>query len=230
MPFHIQPVREFLVRPSVPPALSRLTDLAYNIMWSWEPNIRALFRRLDPVLWKEIGYNPVAMLGRVSQATLERAAADPRYRALYNQACERYDFHMNRPSASSDNKLIAYFSAEYGLTECLPIYSGGLGVLSGDHLKSASDLDLPLVGVALLYQLGYFRQYLNADGWQQERYPSNDFYALPIHPANGPDGEQQVVYVGLPSGPVGARIWTMDVGRIKLLFLDTNTPLNARPE
>ena len=130
----------------------------------------------------------------------------------------------------SRGKLIAYFSAEYGLTECMPVYSGGLGVLSGDHMKSASDLNLPLIGVALLYQLGYFRQLLNADGWQQERYLENDFYSLPIRPAIGPDGEQKVVYVDFPTGPVAIRIWTMDVGRIKMLFLDTNTPLNARPE
>jgi starch phosphorylase len=230
MPFNIQPVREFLVRPSVPPALSRLTELAYNILWSWESTIRALFRRLDPVLWKDVGYNPVAMLGRVSQATLERAAADPRYRALYTQACERYDFHMNRPSASSDNKLIAYFSAEYGLTECLPIYSGGLGVLSGDHLKSSSDLDLPLVAVALLYQHGYFRQFLNADGWQQERYPENDFYTMPMRPVKDAAGNHLRVQVSLPTGPLVIQLWRIDVGRTRLFLLDTNVPENQRPE
>jgi glycogen phosphorylase len=230
MPFNIRPVREFLVRPSVPPALSRLTDLAYNILWSWEPNIRAVFRRLDPMLWKEVAYNPVAMLGRVSQSTLERAAADPRYRALYSQACERYDFHMNRPSASSDNKLIAYFSAEYGLTECLPIYSGGLGVLSGDHLKSASDLDLPLVGIALLYQHGYFRQFLNADGWQQERYPENDFYTMPVRPVEDGAGNHLRVSVLLPTGPLVIQVWQINVGRTRLFLLDTNVPENLRAE
>ncbi len=171
-----------------------MSELAYNILWAWEPSIRALFRRLDPALWKESGYNPVVMLGRVSQTTLERAAADPRYLAQYQLACQRFDRHMQRESAAShrkDGKLIAYFSAEYGLTECMPVYSGGLGVLSGDHMKSSSDLDLPLVGVALLYQLGYFRQYLNADGWQQERYLENDFYSLPVQPANDANGEQQ---------------------------------------
>jgi starch phosphorylase len=230
MPFNIQPVREFLVRPSVPPALARLSDLAYNILWSWEPNIRALFRRLDPNLWKEVGYNPVAMLGRVSQATLERAAADPRYRGLYKLACERYDFHVNRPSASSDNKLIAYFSAEYGLTECLPIYSGGLGVLSGDHLKSASDLDLPLIGIALLYQHGYFRQYLNADGWQQERYPENDFYTMPLRPVIDSAGNNLRVSVTLPTGDLLIQVWQINVGRTRLFLLDTNIPENSRAE
>ena len=158
-----------------------MPELAYNILWAGSRSIRALFRRLDPALWRECGYNPVLMLGRVSQATLERAAADPRYLALYQLACERFDAHMQEAARRApDGKLIAYFSAEYGLTECLPVYSGGLGVLSGDHLKSSSDLDLPLVGVGLLYQQGYFRQFLNPDGWQQERYPTNDFYTLPI--------------------------------------------------
>src|SRR5713226_5537457 len=151
MPFQIQPVREFLVRPAIPPPLSRMSELAYNILWSWEPSIRALFRRLDPALWKDCGYNPVVMLGRVSQENLERGATDPRYLAHYAQACQRYDANMQDGHAPLDGKLIAYFSAEYGLTECLPIYSGGLGILSGDHLKSSSDLNLPVVGVGLLY-------------------------------------------------------------------------------
>ncbi len=230
MPFTIQPVREFVVRPALPVQLARMPELAYNILWAWEPSIRTLFRRLDPALWKESGYNPVVMLGRVSQATLERAASDARYLAQYQLACQSFDAHMGTAGRKSDGKLVAYFSAEYGLTECMPVYSGGLGVLSGDHMKSSSDNDLPLVGVALLYQLGYFRQHLNADGWQQERYLENDFYSLPIQPALDPDGRQHTVAVKLPEGPVLIRIWTMDVGRIKMLFLDTNTPDNARAE
>jgi starch phosphorylase len=235
MPFNITPIREFVVRPALPPQLSRMPELAYNILWAWESSIRTLFRRLDPALWKESGYNPVVLLGRVAQTTLERAALDPRYIAQYQLACQRFDAHMKPPSHSvapgnQQAKLIAYFSAEYGLTECMPVYSGGLGVLSGDHMKSASDVDLPLMGVALLYQLGYFRQYLNADGWQQERYLENDFYSLPILPATDAEGEQQSVVVQLPSGPVAIRIWTMNVGRIRMLFLDTNTPENSRPE
>src|SRR5258706_3092028 len=164
MPFQIKPFRDFLVRPSLPPALSRMSELGYNIVWSWEPMIRALFRRLDPAQWRESGYNPVVLLGSVSQSTLDRDAADPRYLTLYTQACERYDEQI-KPKPGAGDTLIAYFSAEYGLTECMPIYSGGLGILSGDHLKSASDCAIPLVGVGLLYQGGYFRQYLNTDGW-----------------------------------------------------------------
>ncbi len=207
-----------------------MQELANNILWAWEPPIRALFRRLDPALWKESGYNPVVMLGRIAQATLEKMAADPRYIAQYQLACQRFDAHMKYPPTATDGKVIAYFSAEYGLTECLPIYSGGLGILSGDHMKSAGDLDLPLVGVGLLYQLGYFRQHLNADGWQQERYLENDFYSLPVQPAVDENGRQLSVSVGLPTGPVAIRLWTLAVGRIHMIFLDTNTGENVRPE
>jgi starch phosphorylase len=231
MAFTIRPTQEFLVRPDVPKALARLPELAHNILWSWEPTIRALFRRLDPVMWKESAYNPVAMLGRVSQQTLNRSAGEPRYLALYTHACERFDAHMNRPiPPDAEGKLIAYFSMEYGLTECMPIYSGGLGVLSGDHLKSSSDCDIPLVGIALLYQQGYFRQFLNPDGWQQERTLDNDFYTLPIQPALDAKGNLLVVSVELPEGPVKIKVWSMDIGRVKLYLLDTNIPENVRPE
>lgn len=207
-----------------------MSELAHNVYWTWEPILRALFRRLDPNLWRDCGYNPVLMLGRVSQASLQRAAADPRYRALYNMACQRYDAHMERKKEHPDGELIAYFSAEYGLAECLPIYSGGLGVLSGDHLKSASDCNLPLVGVGLLYQQGYFRQYLNPDGWQQERYPTNDFYTLPVQPVHDASGNDLKVTVKLPTGNVFIQIWQLAVGRINLYLLDTNIPDNGLPQ
>jgi starch phosphorylase len=149
-----------------------MPELAYNIIWSWEPIIRALFRRLDPNLWRDCGYNPVLMLGRISQAALAKAAADHRYLSLYTQACQRYDDAMQRRRPLADGELIGYFSAEYGLSECLPIYSGGLGILSGDHLKSASNCDLPLVGVGLLYQQGYFRQ-LGEISYQRFLHPAH---------------------------------------------------------
>jgi glycogen phosphorylase len=230
MPFHIQPIREFLVRPALPPPLSRLNELAYNILWSWEPIIRALFRRLDPTLWRDCGYNPVLMLGRVSQSTLRKAAADPRYLALYKQACDTYDTRVRRGTPPGDGKLVAYFSAEYGLTECLPVYSGGLGVLSGDHLKSSSDQDYPLIGLGLLYQQGYFRQFLNPDGWQQEHYPINDFYTLPVTPVTDAAGQDLKVTVKLPTGNVFIQVWKLEVGRITLYLLDTNLPENVLPQ
>jgi glycogen phosphorylase len=229
MPYHIHPIREFLVRPAVPKTLSRMPELAYNLLWSWEPVIRGLFRRLDPGLWRDCGYNPVLMLGRIPQASLERAAADPRYVALYRMACQRFDAHIQRDLPNPEGKLVAYFSAEYGLTECMPIYSGGLGVLSGDHLKSSSDSNLPLVAVGLLYQQGYFRQLLNPDGWQQERYPTNDFYTLPINTVQDADGNDLKVRVKLPTGSVVIQVWKLEVGRVKLFLLDTNLPENALP-
>ena len=149
MPFQIHPLREFLVRPALPTPLSRMSELAYNVFWSWEPTIRNLFRRMDANLWRECGHNPVSMLGRVPQDTLERLAADPRYLALYRRACERFDAYMQRPEGPAQKKLIAYFSMEFGIVECLPTYSGGLGVLSGDFLKACSDSDIPLVAIGL---------------------------------------------------------------------------------
>jgi starch phosphorylase len=230
MPFQIRPIREFLVRPALPPSLARLSELAYNLLWAWEPAIRAVFRRLDAALWRECGYNPVLMLGRVAQSALERAASDPRYLGLYSQACQKFDAHMKRDDSAHKGKLIAYFSAEYGLTECLPIYSGGLGILSGDHLKSASDLNIPLVGVGLLYQQGYFRQALNPDGWQHERYPINDFYTLPVSPVRDDKGQELKVSVKLPTGKVAIQVWQIEVARVKLYLLDTNLPENSLPQ
>ena len=229
MPFQIQPVKEFLVRPALPAAIARMSDLAYNVLWSWDHTVRSLFRRLDSALWKSCGHNPVLMLGRVPQATLERAAADPRFLAAYRRACDRYSTYLER-TEPADDRLIAYFSMEYGLVECMPIYGGGLGVLSGDHLKAASDGAVPLVGVGLLYQKGYLQQSLNPDGWQQERNPINDFYTLPVRPVRDEGGQEAMVTVKLPTGVVCIKIWNIDVGRVKLYLLDTNVPENERAE
>jgi len=239
MPFQIQPVEEFLVRPALPVAIARMSDFAYNLLWSWDHTIRSLFRRLDSALWKNCGHNPVLMLGRVPQATLERAAADPRFLAAYRRACDRYSGYLER-TEPTDGPLIAYFSMEYGMVECMPIYGGGLGVLSGDHLKAASDSAVPLVGVGLLYQKGYLQQSLNPDGWQQERNPVNDFYTLPVRPvrdsqvenekSQDKQGKDVLVSVKLPTGEVFIKIWNIDVGRVKLYLLDTNIPENERAE
>jgi starch phosphorylase len=230
MAFHIKPQKEFLVRPALPASLSRMSELGYNLLWSWDHNLRALFRRLDSTLWKTCGNNPVLMLGRVSQATLERAASDPRYLTLYRRACERYDSYMQTAHGADADKLIAYFSMEYGITECLPIYGGGLGLLSGDHLKASSDADYPLIGMGLLYQKGYHQQWLNPDGWQQERYPVNDFYTLPVEEVLDEKGNALFVQVTLPTGIVHIKVWTIQLGRVKLYMLDTNIPENANEE
>src|SRR5690242_17470082 len=151
MPFQIHPIKEFLVRPALPKAIVRLNEIAYNLVWAWDHTLRSLFGRLDPALWKASNHNPVVLLGRIPQSALERAAADPRYLALYRRACAQYDAYISGGGPARE-ELIAYFSMEYGLIDCMPIYSGGLGILSGDHMKAASDTPLPIVGVGLLYQ------------------------------------------------------------------------------
>src|ERR1700678_4124495 len=228
MPFQIRPLREFLVRPALPPALQRLSELGQNLLWNWDHSLRALFRRLDPMVWKASNHNPVVMLGRVGQATRERAAADPRFLALYKRACVALDAYLAAQTSAPSSMLVAYFSMEYGLADCLPIYSGGLGVLSGDHLKASSDSMLPLVGIGLAYQKGYFHQTLGPDGWQHERTPVNDFYSLPMTPVTRADGSELVVSVTLAGTPVFLKVWRIDVGRVKLYLMDSNIPQNAR--
>ena len=229
MAYQIQPLSEFLVRPKLPEQLSRLPEIATNVLWAWDHQLRALFRRLDPVLWRE-SHNPVLMLSRLQSEVLERAAKDPRYLAVYKRACERFDAYMQASPAFDDSRLVAYFSMEYGLAECMPIYSGGLGVLSGDHMKSSSDENYPLVGVGLLYQKGYFQQALNPDGWQQERTPINDFYQLPVVPVLTSEGKDLIVSVKMPSATVSIKVWQMFIGRVKLFLLDTNIPQNEGAE
>jgi len=171
----------------------------------WNHSVRAVFRRLEPAVWKASGFNPIVMLGRVSQEVLERAAGDPRFLALYRKACEMMDAYLAAKPADKPPMLTAYFSMEYGLIDCMPIYSGGLGVLSGDHLKASSDALLPLVGVGLLYQRGYLQQTLDPDGWQEERTPLNDFYALPVTPVMR-EGKELIVTVSLAGTPVHAKV------------------------
>ena len=229
MSFQIRPTREILVVPALPPALRRLPELGLNILWSWNHSMRAVFRRLDPAAWKASNHNPVVMLGRVEQAALERAAADPRYLSLYKRACEILDTYVE--ATPHNSLLIAYFSMEYGLLDCLPIYSGGLGVLSGDHLKASSDALLPLVGVGLLYQNGFLQQKLDPDGWQQEGTPVNDFYSLPITPVTRPDGSGELlVSIDLSGSEVFLKVWSIQVGRVKLYLLDSNIPQNLAEE
>jgi len=230
MAYQIQPLKEFLVRPALPPPLSRISELAYNLLWSWDHAIRSVFRRLDPALWKECNHNPIQLLGRIPQEKLDRAAADPRFLLLYRRACERHVSYLHSMQRGEAIPRIAYFSMEYGLLDCMQIYSGGLGILSGDHLKAASDSDFALTGVGLLYQHGYLQQYLNPDGWQQERTPLNDFYTLPVRPCTDEKENEVLVSVDLPTGEVLIKVWHIDVGRIKLYVLDTNIPQNKSAE
>lgn len=225
-------LRTYTVIPALPQPLARLRDLAYNIWWSWNADARELFRRLDPELWEDVVHNPVRFLAHVAQRRLDQAAQDKAFLAHMQRILAALDSYMSREGwfakAHPDLKdaRIAYFSMEFGLHESLPIYSGGLGILAGDHLKSASDLGIPLVGVGLLYRQGYFQQRLTADGWQMEEYPSLDFFQMPVLPVT--NGENQPLTISLPVGEreVRAQVWVVQVGRVPLYLLDTDVAEN----
>jgi starch phosphorylase len=224
----MKPIRRFKVRPSLPPRLSPLLEIAHNLRWSWDHGAAQLFLRLDRDLWETCSHNPVLLLGTIDQIALEKAAADDSFLAHMDGVAARLKLYLagegnwySRDHGKNDLQ-VAYFSAEFGIAECLSIFAGGLGVLAGDHLKAASDLGLPLIGVGLLYQQGYFRQYLNAAGWQKEAYEDNDFHTLPVSLV-----PNVKVQVDLPQGPLTAQIWSVNVGRLRLFLLDTNTPENT---
>ena len=220
------------VTPNLPKELEPLKELAYNLYWSWDHQARTLFRQLDSELWEKVNRNPVRLLGSVDQQRLEKMAQNKGYLAFLARVKENVDDYMGRETwyqehhgKKSDLK-IGYFSMEYGLAVGLPIYSGGLGILAADHLKSAGDLGLPLVGVGLAYQQGYFQQYLGADGWQQETYPINDFYNLPMKLEKDNEGQPLLIAAQLPGRDVYAQIWRVQVGRVPLYLLDANIPQN----
>lgn len=233
-----RPIHTFSVIPSLPEALAPLWRLAHNLRWAWKHDAIELFIRLDSDLWEQTNHNPVRMLGMISQERLEKLASDAGFLAHLERATAYLDEYMEQTEAAwfdrtygqHESPIIAYFSLEFGLTESLTIFAGGLGVLAGDHLKSSSDLNVPLVGVGLLYQQGYFRQYLNQAGWQQEAYEDNHFDNLPLTLERGPDGEPLEIDVQFPGRKVFAQIWRVQVGRVPLYLLDTNTPLNSRPQ
>ncbi|MBI1321276.1 MAG: alpha-glucan family phosphorylase [Candidatus Hydrogenedens sp.] len=223
----------YTVIPSLPERLQGLLTIANNVWWCWSPEAVQLFHRVDRRLWTECGQNPRLMLGKVSQIRLEELANDDSFLAHLDRvsdALERYCTHnhwFDRNPGAPKEFLAAYMSAEFGLHESLKLYSGGLGVLAGDHLKAASDLALPLIGVGLLYREGYFSQYLNADGWQQERYPRNDFYNMPLEKITEAGGEPMVIEVPYPGRTVKAWLWKLQVGRVPLYLLDADHPENA---
>ncbi len=226
-------IQNIRVSPKLPEELAYLRKLAYNLYWSWDHNSRALFRRLDEKLWDDVNRNPVLMLGSVSQDRLEYLAQNQGYLAEIQRVQERIEGYMTRKAwyeehyGDKEKFTIAYFSMEYGLGVGLPIYSGGLGILAGDHLKSASDLGLPFVAIGLAYQGGFFQQYLAADGWQQETYPVNDFYNLPMMLEKDKNGNAITIDVEFPGRTVVAQIWRVQVGRVPLFLLDTNIPHNS---
>ena len=229
----VRPLTTVEVVPSLPEAIGALKDLAYNLLWSWNPDMTALFRTLDPELWETVGRNPARMLREISQRRLEEAAQSPSFRDHYDRCISYLEHYLREPSwfdkmcGQAKEKEIVYFSMEYGLSQCLPVYSGGLGVLSGDHLKSASDLGLPLVGIGLAYRQGYFQQQLTGEGFQTELYPENDFHRFPAMPVLDDSGARLKITLAFPGRTVYVGAWKVQVGRVPLYLLDTDLPENS---
>ncbi len=230
----MKPIRTFFVEPNLPEQLKILKDLAYNVRWTWDAPTRELFRRIDADLLEACGENPVKMLGQVDASRFLMLEQDESFLYHLRQVEESYReyikgdnswFRKTHPEV--DETIVAYFSAEFGITDCIQIFSGGLGILAGDHLKSASDMGIPMIGVGLLYQEGYFHQYLNQEGWQQETYPVNDFHTMPMFRVRDEAGHQIAIDVPFPGRVVKAYIWEVQVGRVPLFLLDTNHPENS---
>ncbi len=233
-------LRRFTVRAVLPEPLEPLAELVMNLRWSWHPESLDLFETVDPETWETCGHDPVRLLGDVSTDRMNVLARDRRFLRRLSDAADDLAEYLSGDrwyqSLEQAPAAIAYFSPEFGITEVLPQYSGGLGILAGDHLKAASDLGVPIIGVGLLYRSGYFEQSLSADGWQQEHYPPLDPQGLPLAllrhgSANGTKGAPVKVGVGLPGGrTLRAQIWRAQVGRVPLLLLDSDVEDNAPPE
>ncbi|MDT5136132.1 MAG: glycogen phosphorylase [Mycobacterium sp.] len=228
-------LRRFNVRAHLPDRLAALDRLSTNLRWSWEKPTQDLFATIDPDLWSKCGKDPVAALGAVKPARLDELALDEEFLRRLDELAADLDDYLSRPLWYQQQEAagvampsgIAYFSMEFGVAEVLPNYSGGLGILAGDHLKSASDLGLPLIAVGLYYRSGYFRQSLTADGWQQETYPSLDPQGLPLRLLTDAAGDPVLVELALPeSAQLRARVWVAQVGRVPLLLLDSDVPEN----
>jgi len=218
----------------IAPTQERLWSLARNLWWSWDHDSVSLFRDLDPARWRQLNHNPVSLLGEIPLAAIERRARELVLHSRINYAYRRQQeyLHADRTWGATHTGIlrprpVAYFSAEFGLHESIPIYSGGLGVLAGDHIKSASDLDIPLIGIGLFYGQGYFRQRLDENRWQQEEYLQTDVNQLPMEPAIGTNGEAVGVQIETRSGSIGAKVWRVKVGRCDLLLLDSSVEGNA---
>lgn len=225
-------IRRFTVRTVLPESLDAVAALAANLRWSWHEPTRRLFARIDPTLWEQLDHDPIAVLGAVDSARLEELAADAGFIADAEALRDDLTAYLEQPrwyqSLDDAPARIAYFSPEFGIAAAIPQYSGGLGILAGDHLKSASDLGVPLLGVGLFYRAGYFRQAIDRDGWQKETYPLIDPDGLPMQVLREPDGSAVLITLALPAGrELHARVWQMHVGRVVLLLLDTDISENS---
>src|SRR5277367_283653 len=216
------------------PAQERLWSLARNIWWSWDHDCISLFRDLNPTRWRQLNQNPISLLSEIPLEEIERRATELVLHSRINYVYRRQQEYLNEDRTWGAGhagvlrpRPVGYFSAEFGLHESLPIYSGGLGILAGDHIKSASDLGIPLVGVGLFYGQGYFLQRLDEKGWQREEYLQTDINRLPMQPAIGENGEPVVVEIETRGGSIRAKVWQVKVGRCDLLLLDSNVAGNA---
>ena len=221
------------VNPQLPKRIEKLSEISNNLWWSWNTEFLRLLKKMDGDLWEESGKNPVKFLKHISQERLEAMSKDIGFLKEYDKVVSNFDGYMNSKNTwfakkypEEKNDLIAYFSAEYGIDETMPIYSGGLGILSGDHLKSASDLGIPLVAVGLLYKNGYFNQKINGNGDQETEYKNIDLYDLPITPVKDNKGEDLTIYVKFPKRRLYLKVWQVNVGRVTLYLLDSDIDKN----
>ncbi|MDI6751949.1 MAG: alpha-glucan family phosphorylase [bacterium] len=225
--------RQFSIKSSIPQNIERLRDLSYNLWWAWNPDAYELFSRLDPILYERMGNNPVAFLETVSPKRLEEASENEDYLHLYESVMKRFDKYcaskkplLKSIEGISSERPVAYFSMEYGLHECMPLYAGGLGMLSGDHIKSASDLNIPLVAIGLLYKQGYFKQGISKEGNQKVEYFHNDFFRMPLSEVTK-NRERMIIAIDFPGRIVHAQVWKVQVGRTPIYLLDTDIGENS---
>ncbi len=226
-------LRPFSVKASIPKEIERLRELSFNLWWSWDIDAYELFARLDPVMFEKVGYNPITLLDVTDIQKMQDAVGNDSYMALYETVMKKFDKYVTQPRVLiqdmgpiTKDRPVAYFSMEFGFHESLPIYSGGLGILSGDHIKSSSDINIPLVGVGLLYKNGYFRQTISKEGEQKCNYPINDFFRMPLTELSKKN-EKLRITVELPGRTLYARVWQGQVGRVTMYFFDTDVPENS---
>lgn len=222
-------IQLFNVAPSIPQRLAFLERLSRNLWWCWNSDAIELFRRINPQKWRESWHNPLLFLGQVPQERLESLAADEGFVSHIKQVEARFKRDVQEDAcldSTLSHRKVAYFSLEFGMHESVRVYSGGLGCLAGDHLKAASDINLPMVGIGLMYRQGFFQQYLNKDGWQQEAYPQNELHLMPLTRVQRADGQPVMVSLPLPEGELQAIVWKLMLGNVPLLLLDANIPEN----
>lgn len=229
--------RELPNQFSLPTRIKRLGELAYNLWWVWNPDAQAAYSHIEPEIWESVHHNPVALLNKCDRARLNALASDPEYLELYDSVFAEFDAYMGDKNTwfaerypGYTSQHIAYFSFEFGLHESLPVYAGGLGVLSGDHLKEASDLGIPIIGLGFIYRQGYFMQHISEDGWQA----TGNYYLhldeMPVIPLLDGEGKPVTISVSLPQREVHARIWEVHVGRVSLFLLDSDVDLNSQSD